>query len=399
VHARHDSELPGTGPDGDRLLEDGVADDVTELLDQEPERASKAAVKRGKGCFAVLIALAILVGGGYYGWQRASSWVENFLSTPDYTDPAGVTNITVTVPEGASLTAIGIDLEKVDVIKSTKAFSKAIKDYDGTPTVQAGSYKMRTQIPAQTALTRLTTPEKYRIQNQFKVLEGLRLSEQVPALAKATEIPAKDYQAALKKPESLGLPDWAGNKPEGFFFPDTYEMTEEANATAVLKQMTGRFNQVSDDLSLPAKAETLGRKPYDVVIVASIIEAEVRRGEDRAKVARVIYNRMAKDMPLQMDSTVHYAVDKSDTVTTTDQDRASKSPYNTYQHKGLPPGPISAPGKAALEAAANPAEGNWLYFFTVNPDSGETKFAATLGEHERNRAQFEKWCSDNPGRC
>lgn len=372
---------------------------MTELLDQERERPAKAAAKRGKGCFAVLIALAILVGGGYYGWQRASSWVENFLSTPDYTDPAGVKNITVTVPDGASLTAIGVELEKVDVIKSTKAFSKAIEDYDGNPVVQAGAYKMRTQIPAETALQRLTTPEKYRIQNRFKIVEGLRLSEQVPALAKATGIPAKNYQAALKKPQTLGLPDWAGNKPEGFLFPDTYEMTDKASATAVLKQLTGRFGQVSKDLQLPARADDLGRKPYEVVIVASIVEAEVRRPEDRAKVARVIYNRLDKGMPLQMDSTVHYAVKKSDKVTTTDKDRASPSPYNTYKHKGLPPGPISAPGKAALEAAANPAKGNWLYFFTVNPDSGETRFAATHAEHERNRAAFEKWCSANPGRC
>jgi UPF0755 protein len=135
------------------------------------------------------------------------------------------------------------------------------------------------------------------------------------------------------------------------------------------------------------------------VIVASIIEKEVRRPEDRAKAARVIYNRLANRMPLQMDSTVHYAVNKSDKVTTTPADRASSSPYNTYRHVGLPPGPIAAPGKAALQAAANPTPGNWKFFVTVNPDTGATKFATTMAEHDRYVQEFQKWCSTHPGRC
>jgi UPF0755 protein len=372
---------------------------VTELLDQEPEKRSRAALRGGKGCLAVLIALAILAAGGYFAWSRASAFVQEYLSTPDYENAKGTADITVTVPEGASLTAIGVELQEVDVIKSTKAWSKAIEEYEGDPVVQTGKYKMRTQLPAETAMTRLTTPKKYRIRADFQVVEGLRLNEQVPALAKATKIPEKKYQAALKKPESLGLPEWADNNPEGFLFPDTYELTDGANATAALKQMTGRFGEVSDSLELEGRAQALGRDPYQVVTVASIVEAEVRRPEDRAKVARVIYNRLDKKMKLQMDSTVHYAVNKSDKVTTTDEDRANKSAYNTYVHEGLPPGPISAPGEAALKAAANPAAGDWLYFVTVNPDTGETKFATTQAEHDANVADFQNWCQAKSGRC
>jgi UPF0755 protein len=103
-------------------------------------------------------------------------------------------------------------------------------------------------------------------------------------------------------------------------------------------------------------------------------------------------------MPLRLDSTVIYAEDL-ETNTTTPEDRASKSPYNTYRHKGLPPGPISAPGKASLEAAANPANGKWLYFVTVNFDTGETKFATTEKEFRKIEQEFQNWCQSHPGRC
>ncbi|HEY9293616.1 MAG TPA: endolytic transglycosylase MltG, partial [Microlunatus sp.] len=131
----------------------------------------------------------------------------------------------------------------------------------------------------------------------------------------------------------------------------------------------------------------------------SLIEAEVNRPADRPKAARVIYNRLAAGMPLQLDSTVHYAIGRRGKVTTTAQERANKSPYNTYVHKGLPPGPIGAPGKAALEAAANPAAGDWLYWVAVNPDSGETVFTKTKAEHDAAVARFQQWCRTHSGKC
>lgn len=379
--------------------ENRTPDEVTHLLDQPPERRSKSAVKRGKGCLAVVVALAIIVGGGLFAWQKLSSFAEETLSTPDYTNVHGAKDIKFVVPEGATLTSIGVDLQKDDVIKSTKAFEKAIEKYDGQPTVQAGTYKLRTEIPAATALKELTDPKKYRIRKTIQVLEGLRLTDQIAVLSKQTKIPAKDFDAALKHPQDLGLPVWANNKPEGFFFPDTYELNDGDSATTVLRDMTGRFNQVSDSIELTQRAKALHMTPYQVVVVASIIEKEVRRPQDRPMAARVIYNRLAVGMPLQMDSTVHYVVGKSDKVTTTPADRNNPSPYNTYNHKGLPPGPIAAPGEASLQAAANPAPGKWMYFVTVNPDTGETKFATTLAQHDAYVNQFHAWCGKHPGRC
>lgn len=116
-------------------------------------------------------------------------------------------------------------------------------------------------------------------------------------------------------------------------------------------------------------------------------------------VSAVIMNRLEQGMPLQMDSTVHYALQDFAKVTTTAKDREVDSPYNTYLNKGLPPGAISNPGQAALAAASAPADTDALFFVTVDLESGETRFAATLEEHNVNVAVFQQWCQANEGRC
>jgi UPF0755 protein len=159
--------------------------------------------------------------------------------------------------------------------------------------------------------------------------------------------------------------------------------------------MVDRFEESADELGLKAGAADLGVSPHDVVVVASLIQAEARFDKDFAKVSRVIYNRLAKDMPLQFDSTVHYAVGKDGSVGTSDSDRNVDSPYNTYEVTGLPPTPIDSPGAKALRAALEPAAGDWLYFVTTNPDTGETKFAESYREHLRNKAEFDQWCAES----
>jgi UPF0755 protein len=253
-------------------------------------------------------------------------------------------------------------------------------------------------MPAIDALRLLINPGESRVRAQFTIPEGLRLSKQVDALVKGTKIKKSAYEKALKKPKSIGLPTYAKGKPEGFLFPDTYELTADATATSTLRQMVDQYKAVTSDIGLTAAAKKLGRSPYEVLIVASIIEREVNSDQYRAKVAQVLYNRLDKKMPLGLDSTVIYA-ENLNTNTTTPKDRASKSKYNTYTHKGLPPGPIAAPGKAALEAAAHPEPGKWLYFTTVDFDSGETKFAETDSEFQQIVAEFQAWCQNHPGRC
>ena len=193
--------------------------------------------------------------------------------------------------------------------------------------------------------------------------------------AKSTGIPLEDLTAAASKASSLGLPAYADGNPEGFLFPATYEFGPSATAEDVVTTMIGRFDQAASDLDLESAAAARGLDPLDVVTVASLLEGEVAPA-DYGKAARAIYNRLDKGMRLQLDSTVNYALGKSD-LKLSAADLAVDSPYNTYKVKGLPPGPIGSPGEAALEAALNPEDGTWLYWVATDPDSLTTEFATT----------------------
>ena len=371
---------------------------MTTILDPETKPSpAKEIMHQGKGCLAVIVAAAVLIVGGYLVWDKANTFVTSLKETPDYPGP-GSGKITVTIPAGASLDMIGGILVDEDVIKSTKAWGQAVDSEERATSVQAGSYLMKKQMTAIDALRLLINPGGSRVRSRFTVPEGLRLSEQLNVLAKGTKVKKSAYQASLRKPKKLGLPKYAKNRPEGLLFPDTYELTAEATATSTLKQMVSQYKAVTRDIGFEASARKIKQKPYDVLIVASIIEKEVNQEQYRAKVARVLYNRLAKDRKLELDSTVAYA-EKLKTNTTTPKDRRSRSRYNTYRYEGLPPGPISAPGKAALQAAAQPDKGKWLYFVTVNFDTGETKFSKTQAEHDKYVKEFQAWCKAKAGRC
>jgi len=371
---------------------------VTSMLDPEVKpRPGREIAHKSKGCLAVIVAAAVLVFGGYFIWDKTSGLLESFGQVQDYPGP-GAARVTVTIPKGATLDDIGELLAKEDVVKSPKAWDNAVRTESQATSIQPGRYLMRRQMQAVDALGLLINPGESRVRAEFTIPEGLRLSAQVDALVKETKISKAAYRKALAKPKSIGLPSYAHGNAEGFLFPDTYELTENATATSVLKQMVSQYKAVARDIDLETEARKIHRKPYDVLIVASIIEREVNQPKYRSKVAQVLYNRLDDGMQLGLDSTVVYA-EKLKTNTTTEKDQRSSSLYNTYRHKGLPPGPISAPGKAALQAAADPEKGDWLYFVTVNFDTGETKFAEDEAGFEKIRQEFQTYCRANPGRC
>lgn len=373
---------------------------MSSMLDPEVKPSvAKELAHQGKGCFAVLLAAAVLVFGGYFVYDRAGAVLSRFGDVPDYTG-AGKANITVTIPEGASLDVMGSLLVENGVIQSTRAWDEAVRSEERATSVQPGRYIMKTQMPAIDALRLLINPGSSRVRLEFTIPEGLRLTAQVDALVKGTKIKKSAYQAALENPKSLGLPGYAKNKPEGFLFPDTYELTAEATARSTLTQMVSQYKSVTRGIGFEADAKRIKRSPYDALIVASIIEKEVNKDEYRAKVAQVLYNRLDQGMALGLDSTVIYAGNLK-TNTTTAKDRANTSKYNTYEHQGLPPGPIAAPGRAALEAATNPEDGKWLYFVTVNFDTGETKFANDEAGFTKIANEFRDWCRapGNQGKC
>lgn len=352
---------------------------------------------RWKSAFAVLLSLSVLVGGGVFVSIKAYDAWYAFRTVEDYIGE-GKDDIEVNIPTGSSLSAIGGILSSADVIKTARAFDTATSEEPNANKIQAGKYKLKTQLPASKALSMLLDSSNL-IRIKMTLQEGLTLKQAVPIMAKAAGLSEAQINNALKDPTKLGLPQWANKRVEGFVFPETYELPQNATANQVINLTTTQFSKVSASINFVNRAATNDVTAMQALTIASIIEAEVHQTENQAKVSRVIYNRLAKGMPLQMDSTVHYAVGKSGSVTTTDQERATKSVYNTYIHKGLPPGPIGSPGQTAMEAALSPEQGDWLYFVTVNLDTGETLFASTDAAHQENVKKFQQWCQDNSGRC
>jgi UPF0755 protein len=298
----------------------------------------------------------------------------------------GTGSVTVVITSGSTLTQMGKVLAKADVVKSSAAFVAAADANPKSTSIGPGKYTLRSQMSAANAVTLMLDPASHA-GSRLVLPEGLRLTQTVQAAADASGLPRRDFEAALETPKDLGLPTWAKNRPEGFLFPATYDLTGDETATSLLSNLISRFKQSSASLNLEGGAAKIGRTPYQVLKVASLVQAE-GRPEDFAKVARVIYNRLDQGMPLQLDSTVSYALGKVD-IQLNEEELKTDSPYNTYVNTGLPPTPINSPGEAAIQAALSPAEGNWLYFVTVDPVTGETKFTSSYQKFLKFKSQFQ----------
>lgn len=367
---------------------------MSHFFDQQPSgRAARPRGGRAKGILAVLIAVLVLAGGGWFVADR----VGRALFVADYAAGSAQQQVTVTIPSGSTLTDMAGTLTEAGVVESEKAFIRAARADERATGIQAGSFNLPTHIPAKEAVAALLDPAS-RVAELITLREGLTLAQQLDAIAEQSGLPRKDLDALAQNPSSLGLPAYAKGL-EGYLFPETYTFGADPTAEQILTAMVDQFEAVAAEIGLEQAAASMGRSPADLVTIASIVEAETRLPEDRPKVARVVENRLDRGMMLQMDSTVKYLAGNDGKVTTSDQERAKDSPYNTYKYTGLPPGPIGAPGKSALDAAAHPADGSWLYFVTVDLNSGETKFASSFEEHGRYVAEFQAWCGKNPGVC
>ena len=210
---------------------------MSSMLDPEVQPSpAREIMHKGKGCLAVIVAAAVLAFGGYFVWDKATGFVAAFGEVPDYPGPGNAT-VTIDVPTGSSLDVIGGILIDADVVKSTKAWNQAVRSEERAQSVQAGSYVMKRQMRAIDALRLLINPGTSRVQSKFTVPEGLRLSAQVDVLVKGTKIKKSNFESALKRPQNLGLPKYAKNRPEGFLFPDTYYLTAESTAASTMQQM------------------------------------------------------------------------------------------------------------------------------------------------------------------
>ncbi|MER6446426.1 endolytic transglycosylase MltG [Streptomyces venezuelae] len=216
--------------------------------------------------------------------------------------------------------------------------------------------------------------------------EGWRAQQVYAAVDRELKLPPGSTKAAVAT-TALALPAEAKGNPEGYLFPATYPVTSKSTPATLLTQMVQTANRKLATQAVADGGKAHGMTPYQTATLASIIEAEAEGRTDMGKVARVVHNRLAKSMPLQMDSTVNYALNRS-TVDTKLSDTRIDSPFNTYERQGLPPTPIDSPGLEAMAAAVAPTPGDWLFFVTVKP--GDTRFSATYEEHKKHVAEFNR---------
>ncbi|MEU4337284.1 endolytic transglycosylase MltG [Micromonospora lupini] len=360
---------------------------------------------RGKTFLALLMALLLLggIGGGaFYSFDR----IQNYFVTPDY-DGAGSGEITVEIKNGALLADMADALVAADVVKSQKAFIEAAEANSRSKNIQPGTYKLRKQMSGASAVTAMLDL-KNKIVNGLTIPEGRTSMNIYKLLSDKTKIPVKDFQAAAKDPEGLGVPDWwfkraDGKKVvksvEGFLYPDTYEIPPKATAESILKLMVDNFLSVTGEMKFADRVqrERGGVSPYEALIVASLAQAEAGNKDDLGKVARVAYNRVYGEFPcncLEMDVTVNYYLESTGQKTKSSKEMTAAdmdNPKNPYNRKlpGLVPTPINNPGKQALEGAMAPPVGKWLYFVAIDKQ-GHSAFAETYEEQKRNEAKAKE---------
>ncbi|MFE0175390.1 endolytic transglycosylase MltG [Streptomyces sp. NPDC059002] len=232
----------------------------------------------------------------------------------------------------------------------------------------------------------LLLPDDDARPESLTIPEGWRSGQVYEAVDNALKVPTGTTKKAIPKAD-LRLPSDAGGNPEGYLFPATYPISSQSTPASVLSYMVNTATKKFGGSRVTAGADRNAVNVYQTVTIASMIEAEAGTKADMGKVARVIYNRLDQGMPLQMDSTINYALNRS-TLATSDRDTKIKSPYNTYARMGLPPTPIGNPGEEAMRAATSPTPGDWLYFVTVKP--GDTRFTSSFETHQKNVAEFNK---------
>jgi UPF0755 protein len=320
---------------------------------------------------ALLGALAVVV-VGVLAWSAA--WYEGQVG-----GSAGGARIIVTVKQGTSVSGIVGQLARQRVVTSQLAF-RIYLVLHGTPLVRAGGYlfhrqesfaKLRSALVSGPDVFALTVPPG------FTVEETASRVGQLPGHDAGAFSSVADSGAVRSPLEPVGSPNL-----DGLLGTGTYLVLPGESDTTLLEQMIGRFDAQVDLPKLEQGASSLGITPYQAVIVASIVQKEGVYSENLAKVARVIYNRLALGMDLQMDSTVLYSLHR-DGGPVTSADLALDTPYNTYLHPGLTPTPICFPSQSAVSAALTPATGDWLYFVVVTEDGVEA-FSDTLAGQEAN---------------
>ncbi|HMO11912.1 MAG TPA: endolytic transglycosylase MltG [Actinotalea sp.] len=347
---------------------------------------------RRRSAIAVTVSLLLVAGAGYAVWTfvlPAIGAIETASPTAEDFPGPGQGTVEVTIPAGAT----GADMAQVlfdqGVVASTRAFSLAFSENPDAARIQPGTYRLLSAMKASDAVLALLNPDN-KVQVKVTIVEGFRLTQILDRLSSVTTIPVEDFTAAMVDTAATGLPAEAGGNYEGWLFPATYTFEPGTTATEMIATMIRQTLGVLDARSVAPEDR------MRVLTMASLIEREAGSAEDRPKIARSIYNRLAIDMKLDIDASVAYGEGIPGTELTRAIIDSSTSPYNLYRHTGLPPTPIASPGESSIDAVLAPADGPWLFWVTVNLQTGETLFAETYAEHQVNVAKLREWQAANP---
>ena len=377
-------------------------------MSRKPSRIGRSMepqyVKRRQRGMAVLIAsLVLIIGGlGYIGFRLLGGG-----STLDYEGQGnGVTQL-VQVPEGSSMSELAPELAEKNVVKTPEAFSSAANSNPRASQIKPGFYRLQEEMSAKSAVEALL--DEGNMVDLLDVQGGATLLDvnvvggdvRYGIYSLISQVSSKEREcvsaeelekiAATVDPAELGAPDWAleeirarGEDPkriEGLIAPGQYVLDPNMDAQEILTDLITRSTKKYNDTNIVDRAQAIGLKPYELLTAASLVERESPAGEFD-KVARVILNRLDEPMRLELDSTVNYGLEDVE-LATTDEDRHRETPWNTYAKDGLPDSPIASPSEEAIGAMENPAEGNWLFFVTVD-DKGTTVFTDNYDEHLAN---------------
>lgn len=346
--------------------------------------------KRRLGWLWALLVLIALAGGACYAaWTFFEPQVREVFGWQlpiDYKGDGNGETVSIVIKDGDIGSDIANTLHKAGVTMTSQAFYDLLLAEE--PTFMPGTYTLQKQMSARAALTALQDPANFNILKAL-IIEGTTLPTALQNLADGTGVPLADLQAASTDLASFGLPPEAPSL-EGYLFPATYEFQPGTSAHDILQRLvTETFTRL--DAAGVAVADR-----HRVLTMAGLVQKEGGPESDFPKVARVFQNRLDIGMKLQSDATVSYGAG-SKSIFTTNAERADASnPYNTYANPGLPVGPISAPGDAAVQAALHPADGPWLFFVLVNGETGETTFSTTAAEHDAAVKVWQQWLRDHP---
>ncbi len=325
-----------------------------------------------KRLFLLLVLTAIIAAAG--GWWVYSQVIEPYRGYAD-------AEVFVDVPPGSSTATIGRRLVDAGVVRDTRTFQVAIWISGRSRQLRAGEYRFDAPLHALDVIDKIARGDVYRRRLTFR--EGLTIAEMAAVFEERGFGKAAEFIAAARNAALIADLDPQAADLEGYLFPETYALPRGTSAPAVVAQMVDAFKQALTP-EIRAGASNAGLTVRQLVALASLVEKETGTPAERPLVAAVYANRLKIGMPMQADPTVIYAMQKAGTYNGNllRDDLQLDSPYNTYRYPGLPPGPIAAPGKASLAAAAAPADVDYLYF--VSKNDGSHVFASTLAEHNKN---------------